>query len=411
MTEKRRTRGDGGLFQRADGMWIGRYELPPGPDGERRRKTVSSKSFDVAAAKLHKLRGDVDEGRIAVTGNTTVEKWMDRWLTEIHVDKIRPTTTRDYKTAIMNHINPTLGKKRLDQLTTQHVRDMHKAVGKRRAAEKAHVILQKALKDAIREGMITRNVAELVDKPKYAKSKRTSMSVELAKRVIQTAFSTRDESQATRWAAAFLTGARQAELLGLRWDYVDLDAGLMDISWQLQSLPQVHGCGEPTGKVYPCGKGGPGWCPQSRWDLPPDFEYEVCHLSLLWTRPKTATSSRWVPIVPGLLEKFRTLHEDQGVNPKGLVWHLPNGNPIGPREDYKAWKALLVDAKVIPEDESLSMHVARHTTATLLRSAGIDEQTRMEVLGHATVDSQRIYAHADLERHRVAMAPLNELLA
>lgn len=415
--QKRRARGDGGLFQRADGTWIGRVELPPGIDGKRRRRQVASKSFDTAATEFRKLRAAVDEGRIAVTGNTTVAKWLDRWITEIHPNsprRPRPTTLRDYRTSIRLHIDPHIGKKRLDKLTPDHVRQMQHAIGARRSAEKAHVILQKALKDAIREGMITRNVAELVYKPTYTRTKRKSMSVELAKRVITTAYASRDESEATRWAAAFLTGARQGELLGLTWEHVDLDRGVMNISWQLQQLSQVHGCGDPTDSAgaWPCGKKRPGWCPQRRWDLPADFEYDVLHRSLVRTRPKTAAGDRDVPIVAPLLAKLTALHERQGVNPHNLVWHYSDGRPIGPREDYKAWKSLLIDAKVIAAtDETLSMHVARHTTATLLRAAGVDEQTRMEILGHATVDSQRIYAHADRERHLSAMTTLNELLA
>lgn len=418
MTSKRRPRGEGSLYKRADGVWIGRVELPAGPDGKRRRKTVSSRSFDTASSRLRKLRNDVAEGRIAVTGNTTVAAWLERWITEVHADKIRPTTKRDYQTAITLHINPTLGRKRLDKLTVQHVRQMHAAIGKRRAAEKAHIILKKALKDAVREGMITVNVAERVDPPRYRRTKRSSLSVDVAQRIIATAFASRDVSQGTRWAAAFLTGARQSELLGLRWSYVDLDAGYMDISWQLQQLPQVHGCGESvrspgrkgTGP-FPCGRKRPGWCPQRRWDLPPDFEFEVCHRSLIWTRPKTGAGERVVPIVAPLLTKLRELYAQRTHNPHDLVWHDDQGRPIGPREDYRSWKSLLVEAGVITEDETLSMHTARHTTASILRRAGVDEQTRMEILGHATVDSQRIYAHADLSRRSSAMGTLSELMA
>ncbi|MGV0042073.1 tyrosine-type recombinase/integrase [Mycobacterium colombiense] len=414
----RRTKGDGGLFQRADGMWIGRVELPP-VDGIRRRRQVSSRDFDTAAAELRKLRRDVDEGRIAVTGNTTVEKWLERWITEIHPNsprRPRPTTIRDYRTSIRLHINPHIGKKRLDKLTPTDIRKMQSAIGARRAAEKAHVILQKALKDAIREQMITRNVAELVYKPTYTRGKRQSMSADLAKRVIATAFTSRDKSEATRWAAAFLTGARQGELLGLTWECIDLDAGVMNITWQLQQLSRIHGCGNPTevdGKpVYPCGKKRPGFCPQARWDLPADFEYRECHKSLLWTRPKTQAGDRWVPIIAPLLAQLAELHDRQGHNPHDLVWHYPDGRPIGPREDYEAWRSLLIDAQVIaPEGQTLPMHVARHTTATLLRAAGVDEQTRMEILGHATVDSQRIYAHADRARHLAAMGNLAELIS
>lgn len=411
MSPKRRTKGDGSLFQRKDGYWIGRVELPIGPDGKRRHRSVCSKDRNTAIAKLKKLRTDVDEGRIAVTGNTTVEKWLNRWLTDIHAPRIRPTTLRDYQTSIDRHIIPAVGKKRLDKLTPQHVRQMHTQIGARRAAEKAHVILQKALKDAVREGMITRNVAELLDKPKYRKNVRSSLTVGQVQQIIATAVASRDEVEATRWAAAFLTGARQGELLGLRWSYIDLDAGVMDLSWQLQQLNQKHGCGEPLEGVYPCGRTRPGWCPHRRWDLNVDFEYEECHRSLVWTRPKTAAGARYVPIVGALCDKFAELHHMQGTNPHNLVWHYDDGRPIGPREDYRAWKSLLTDAGLITGDETIPMHVARHTTASLLRAAGVDEQTRMEILGHATTDSQRIYAHADAIRHREAMTNLNQLLS
>lgn len=412
--KSRRARGDGGLYQRADGVWIGRVELPPGPDGRRRQKTVSSRSFDAAAKKLKKLRTDVDEGRIAVTGSTTVAKWLDRWLTEIHTQQQRaprPTTVRDYQATIRLHISPHIGNKKLDKLTAEHVRQMHRAIGSRRAAEKAYIILRKALDDAMKEGLISRNVAAVVYKPTYTKGKRTSLSIEIAQRIITTAFASRDASRGTRWAAAFLTGARQSELLGLTWDRVDLDHGVMMIDRQLQQLSQVHGCGEPVDDEYPCGRKRPGWCPQSRWDLPPNFDYEVCHLSLVWTRPKTAAGERYVPIVAPLLVKLREQHGADGPNPHNLVWHHPDGRPIGPREDYKAWKSLLIEAKVITDKQTLPMHLARHTTASLLRAAGVDEQTRMEILGHASTDAQRIYAHADRTRHAAAMGNLGDLLA
>ncbi|MEW5810316.1 MAG: site-specific integrase [Actinomycetota bacterium] len=410
--EIRRQKGDGGLFQRADGMWIGRVELPAGPDGERRRKTVSSKEYDVAAAALRKLRSDVDSGKIAVTSATTLEKWLDRWINEIHAHKVRPTTLDDYRRTIKNHIVPAIGGKRLDKLTPQHVRDMHRKIGPSRTCELAHVVLQKALKDAVRERMLTVNVAELVDRPRYKRAKRTSLSVDVAKHVLRTAIDTRTDGEATRWIAAFLTGARQGELLGLRWSHVDLEHGVMDISWQLQQLSQVHGCGDPDADgAYPCRRKRPGWCPDRRWDLPPDFDHEICHRSLLWTRPKSEAGGREIPIITPLLGPLRAMHKRQGINPHDLVWHYPDGRPIRPRADYGNWKSLLTAAGVLAPGETMPLHVARHTAATMLRAAGVDEQTRMEILGHATVDSQRVYAHADRARHLTAMDSLAELLA
>jgi integrase len=387
-------------------MWVGRVELPKTGD-TRRYRWATSKDRNTALAKLKKLRAEVDSGAIAVTGHTTVQKWLDRWMTDIHSKRIRPTTRYSYQSIITNNINPAIGTKRLDRLTPAHVREMHKAIGPTRTCFLAHTILAKSLKDAMREGMVTRNVCSLVDKPTYAKKKRTELSVPVVKRILN---ASSDESQATRWAAAFFTGARQGELLGLRWPYIDWDDGVMDVSWQLQQLPKFHGCGDPVNDVYPCGMKYAGNCPKAEWDFNPDFEYEICRGSLVWTKPKTDAGVRVVPLQNVLLERLDVLYRNQGPNPHDLVWHHPDGRAIAPREDYRMWNELLIRAAVVEKGKTLPLHTARHTTATLLRKAGVSEQDRMELLGQTDVDTQRGYAHSDLLRHKAAMDHIPALL-
>lgn len=404
----RRTRGDGAFFQRADGKWVGRVELPP-RGGKRRYKTVSSVDRNICIDKLKKLRADVDAGRIATSSSTTVEKWMTHWLDNIHSKrKIRPGVLDDYRGVIRNHIVPALGAKRIDKLTPQHVRDMHTAIGPRRTAELAHVILQKALTDAVRDGITTRNVAELVDKPVYMKNPRKGLPKPMAKHVVSTAFAAADESTAVRIAAGFMTGARRGELLGLRWDYVDLDTGRIEFAWQLQSLTQSHGC-DPQGDAWSCGRVKAAYCPQRHWEFPPGFEHEVCEKSLVFTRPKTDAGFRVIHAMPPLLTALRKLHAEQGRNPHRLVWHR-EGRAIDPRDDYDMWRSVFRAAGLIGPDESLPPHIARNTAATLLRDAGVDEQTRMELLGHASVDAHRGYAGASRELHVAALNSLAEIM-
>lgn len=421
--KKRRTRGDGGLFRRADGMWIGRVEVPS-TDGKRRRLIVSSRDFDTAATELRKLRAKVDDGIIPATGKTTVEKWMTKWLETIHRTEVKPKTYRYYEQNIRLYINPLIGTKRLDKLTPEDVRVMKASLQKKstRAAQKAHQTLHLALKKAVEEGLLSRNVVEAVPKPKHIPKRQSALSLDVTRHIIRTAITaeeSRDEKPAlgrygkpkdppprlaTRWAAAFMTGARQAELLGLTWDRVNLDDQVIDVQWQLQQLGRAHGClvdGKPT-----CGKVRPGWCPQAQWDFEPGFEYVECHRSMVWTRPKSQAGERFITIPPGLIAMLRQ-HVQPGINPHQLVWHHVDGHPISAREDNKAWTELLKAAKV----DHVKGHIARHTTSTMLRSYGVDEQTRMELIGHSSEDAQRIYAHADQARHRLAMAPLDELLA
>src|SRR5699024_5975472 len=136
-----------------------------------------------------------------------------------------------------------------------------------RNQQRAHQVLKLALKAAINEGLLARNVVDAVAKPKHLTQTRDAYTPDHARHIIRTAISI-EETQpgteprlATRWAVAFLTGARQAELLGLEWDRVDLGAGWIDLSWQLQQLNQRHGCLDTDGNPT-CGRPSrPGYCP------------------------------------------------------------------------------------------------------------------------------------------------------
>lgn len=406
---RRRASGEGSLFQRADGLWVGSVEIP-GTDGKRRQKRVTSKDRNTCIDKLKKLQRQVDEGAIPVTGKTTVAMWLERWLNDIHASTIRPTTRMSYAGIIRLYINPAIGDRRLDRLTPDHVRQMLKSAREvsGRAAEKAYVVLKRSLDDAVREGLLMRNVAAVVHKPKYTAAGRAPFTVEEAKAVLRTALDN-DPAKGTRWVAAFFTGARQGELLGLTWDSVDLERGYISLEWQLQQLQKAHGCGKRhSDGTWPCGRQRPGWCTDARWDLEDDFEYRELHRSLVLTRPKTRAGVRFVPLAAPLWVALQQHALTTGTNPHNLVWHHPDGRPIGPREDHDAWQALMEQCG-FPTPQP--MHRARHTTATLLRAGGVDEQTRMEIIGHSSVDAQRIYAHDDLTLGRQAMRALEQFLA
>lgn len=402
---KRRTKGDGALFKRGDGYWIGRVELPT-TDGKRRWKTVSSKDRNTCIQKLKKLRGEIDAGRIPVTGNTTVQRWLDRWLEEIHGPHLRPTSKRDYAMTIRLYITPVVGSKRLDRLTPEHVREMHRAAQKTstRAAEKAHVILKRALEDAVKEGLISRNVAAVARKPKHSAEEREALTAGEAAAVIRAA---RAKGDSSRWAAAFLTGARQGELLGLRWEDVDLDKREIIFSWQLQQLQKQHGCGAAVDGNYPCGRNSrPGYCPQAQWNFPPAFDCTPLHNSLALTKPKTKAGRRKVKISPELWVLLKQHQQDIGLNRHNLVWHTEKGDPIRPRDDHREWARLLKDAGI----PHVPLHVARHTAATLYNALGMPEHRRMALMGHSSVLAQRGYAHEDVSDTEDAMKALDALL-
>lgn len=407
-TAKRRARGEGGLYKRADGMWVGVADVPTA-DGSRRQKKVYSKDFDTARDKLDELKGNIAKGIIPST-SMTLGTWLDYWLDEVHGPHVRPKTRQFYEEAIRIHIKPSLAKVRLDRLTPQHVRAMLATVATSRNKQRAHQVLSLALRAAMLDGVVERNACDAVKKPKHLANVRGAFTADVAKTIIRAAIDaeeSRDEAapaMATRWAAAFLTGARQAELLGLEWSRVDLDNGMVDLSWQLQQLKRAHGCDEP------CGRQRASYCPQARWDFEDGFEHRDCYRSLVWTRPKTRTGVRVVPLLPAMVEMLRTHARRDEPNPHGLVWHWPDGRPISPTDDHELWQALLVSAGVTTKGNTIPLHSARHSTATLLLEAGVDETVRMALMGQSSVAAQRMYAHVNQAQTRAAVGNLAGLL-
>jgi integrase len=386
-------------------LWVGRVELP-GTDGKRRYREVSSKNRNEAIGKLKQLKADVAAGKVAVTSKTTVEAWLARWIEDIRGPKLRPGTKNDYARTIRLHINPHIGTKRLDRLTAQDVRVMQTSIEASRTAQLAHVILRSALGDAIKEGMLTRNVAEVAEKPKHVTAARQPLSSPEAKQLLRSAIDSGDR-WATRWAAALLLGARQGEILGLQWDRLDLDNGIADFRWQLQQLEQAHGCGNRhSDGTYPCGKVRVGYCPSRHWDLPRGFEHQVLHRSLALTAPKTRAGTRIVPI-PAPLWALLQIHPHGEDNPHDLVWHHDDGRPVSPRDDYDAWQAALKTAGLPPSP----LHIARNTCATLLAEAGVPEDIRMAILGQVSITAHRSYVYRDQAQNRQAMTALDQLLS
>lgn len=129
-----------------------------------------------------------------------------------------------------------------------------------------------------------------------------------------------------------------------------------------------------------------------------DSSTRSCDGSLVLTRPKTAKGRRVVPLPAPLWTALEQLPRE-GANPHDLVWHHRDGRPIHPRDDHRNWQAALQTAGL----PAAPLHVARHTTATLLLHAGVPEEIRMAILGHAGVLVQRQYAHVDTSLSRRAM--------
>ena len=411
-TKRRRSRGDGGVYQRgSDGLWVGTVDLGY-RDGKRRRKAVYGKTKTEALRKLRKAQGELQQYGDLATNSPTLSKWLDIWLTEIAAQKIKPGTLRMYRTYVNEYIKPALGNKRLDKLTPADVRGLARYVMNKgkglspTTARNAHRVLSAALRAAVREGAVNRNVAsrDYVDAPSKAVSDRKGLTAEQAVKVLKAA---KDDRLYSRWLFAFLTGARQGETLGLRWQYVDLEAGTVELAWSLTQVPWNHGCSQDKLEHRA------DHCPQRHLEIAPGFEYEVLHGNKVLMRPKSNGSHRTVPLAEPLLRALEARKLDVALERDGhqvdhdLVFCRKTGHPIESRKDWQEWRDLLTSAGVPP----VTLHETRNTTISLLRELGVDDNTAQQIAGHAEVLTTRGYQRKDDLRHaREAVGKLGDVL-
>jgi integrase len=399
-----------GMFQRGDnGLWVGTVNLPDDGSGRRRYRQVSAMDYDAAVAKLAKLRADVEAGRVGAAVHYTVAEWLDYWCETIHAEAVRPGTLRNYRGIAANHISVHIGRRRLDRLTAADVRRMHRGIDSSCTAVAAHRILRRALDDAVREGVLATNPARVVHEPRHTTTARAALTAAQAGALLTHCRDTGDP-WLLRWACAFLLGARQGEILGIRWSHINLDAARIDLEWQLQAMPQRHGCGprRDDGR-WPCRYRRPRYCPQAVIDAHRGFDYRLLHDNLALTRPKTKSGIRVVPICAPLHDLLTAAHTANRPdrNPHNLLFHHADGRPLTAAQDSRHWHTTLTAAGLPP----VTLHSARATAATTLAAAGVDEATRMKILGHVSATVHRGYALIDDTRLQTAMTNLNPLLA
>jgi integrase len=313
---------------------------------------------------------------------------------------------------VRDYIKPAIGRQRLGNLSTQHVRQLRRSILDRglssTTARYAHRVLSIALNDAVREGRVPRNIVSLVPAPSKAVSKRAALTAEEAIQVLHVAA---DHRLGSRWLAALLLGVRQGERIGLRWSMLDLDAGIADISWSLQRVTYDHGCVR-QGHEPVCGKKRGASCPTRRLPIPDGMEHKVLDGNLVLLRPKSDESIRIVALIEPLRlallrrrEEVRHERASYDVD-HDLVWCRSDGRPLDPRDDWADWKALLIEAGV----RHVTGHETRHTTATLLLELGIAPRVVQELLGHSDMVSTKGYQHVSLALQREALGALGQLL-
>jgi integrase len=405
-----RANGDGTVYQRKDHRWeAAGYVLAPG--NSRKRIRVYGSSRKEALAKLTEKIAASNRGVPVVTTQGSLAAYLTYWLENVAVHQLRETTHTRYTAVVEQYLIPGLGRKKLAKLAAKDIRIWlnelrtvcqccargidagrdPKAQASRRprccsigkccrkrlspvTLSYIHSVLKSALEHAVREEEIPRNVARNVRTGTPRPRRFNPLTTDEARRFLA---ATQGHRLVALFELALRTGLRKGELLGLRWEDLDLDGGTATIRRTLQRTRTGGLTNLPTKTISS----------ERRIALPAS-----CVTSLRAHREHQAQ------------EKEKAGSDWQG---SGHVFTRPDGHPIEPATLTRRFNALLRNAHLRP----IRFHDLRHSTATLLLEQGVELVVIKELLGHAHIGvTATVYAHVRLRLQRDAIDLLGRAL-
>lgn len=353
---KKRGNGEGSISKRKDGRYRGRYTVHTanGP----KQKAVYGKTRAEAAEKLTKAMSDRDGGLVFDVGSLKLGDYLDRWLPDI-CETVRQRTWERYEQIVRVHLKPTLGRIKLKNLTPTHVRGLYReklASGSSpRTVQYIHTTLRKALRDAVSDELIPRNVADGIKAPRPKKKEINPLNPDQAKTFLKAVRGDRFEAL---YVLAVHCGLRQGELLGLKWADVDLKVGKLRVRRTLSLTKSGH--------VYEQPKNGKG-------------------RSIELTQAASETLRIHLKRQLEEIERLGDDYQDQG-----LIFPGERGQPMRPWTLTRKFERILERAGL----PHIRFHDLRHTCATLMLCEGVHIKIVQELLGHADVTiTLNTYSH------------------
>src|SRR5215213_6355579 len=224
----RRGNGEGGISRRKDGLYMARYtvETATGP----KRKTVYGKTRKEAAEKLTKAMADRDGGLIFDAENQTVGEYLHWWLNDTVRGSVKPVTFENRERVLRVHISPALGSIKLKVLAPAHVQSFYRAKLDEGLASSTvhsiHSVLNNALNRGVKLELVPRNALAATDPPKPRSEEIRPLDAAQAKAFLSAARGDRYEAL---HVLAVTAGLRISELLGLKWEEVDLERAVLHV--------------------------------------------------------------------------------------------------------------------------------------------------------------------------------------
>lgn len=383
---------DGTVYRRSDGGWIAEVRWVD-RFGKRQRASRRAATEAEARRKLRELRRIAHADEAPGDRHLTVEGYWHSWSRgPLLAGDRKPATIQTYRTLARVHVLPAIGGIRLRHLRPGDVETLLAGMRLSRPGRGGQAgdpvsgqtrrttlaMLSLMLDTAVRDGLVTRNVAADVARPKVDTPEAFALSREQLRDVLAAARGTRLEPLLLLLAS---TGLRLGEALALRWEDVDLDTGMLRVTGT------VRGAGSSAHR----------------------------------TAPKSLRSRRSLPLPEPVRTSLRAWKATQASERlrAGTAWHrgphswvftTASGHVLDQRNAARQYERVLRGAGL---DVPARFHVFRHTAASLMLADGRTSlRTAAEVLGHASTSlTADLYGHVQVDAKTAAIAVIGEALA
>lgn len=362
--ETRKYRKRGNPFKRGSTWTIIYYVADPVTGKKKQKWKGGFKTKKEAQQALYEINAKINSNTYVEPTKMTLAEYLMQWYDTHCKPRLSSNTLRGYRVNIENHIIPNIGHIPLQQLTRGQIQkfyfDIYRGdnnndgknnIGKlsARSILYIHRVLNKALKDAVRDGILAKNPAEGVSRPTVRKYQSNIYDANMLKKLLETAKGT---DLYVPVALAVSLGLRRGEVLGLQWKNINFDSGKVEIRQQLTYNEQKK-------------------------------DIELASL-------KTENSVRTLPMPEGLMvllakhkkkqeELKKILKSDYSDN--DLVCCYDDGSPLNPKHFSKKFRKFL-EKNNFP---LIRFHDLRHSYATLMLESNVDLKVTSAMLGHSSV--------------------------